>query len=988
MSSSDDRSRSESPDTDSGHRTNLKFWLEAKQRRQRSTASGSPASIVTTSDEVPRDDRRTDPTYRGRTSARSRIGTVQSSRENLSPVTVRRAGRVRSHSADAQLGRSPSPLHAPETEAQDGENDRSDGNESVRITPPPPVPRALILRGLREARSKRAKAAAAVNAGSDYQEQSRTRKSTSTSSKKRGRSSARKVSGGASRAKKARLQPRPFPMRSPSPLSSDVEMRTALDIVEDAIAERRRGNRSPSTSRAKGVHQDQSVSDAESKQPSSVSRTPSPDPDYIRTYFFDDEVEDDEGENADSGDENMLSANEYDLDDPFIDDTANNDSDASMADSDSPLTPPMSRAKGTQTSVRHHDPLGSPFKPKSLFPTSRHRNTLLSKEHQRRRSHAEGEIRDNYKGGYKTPPQTPSKPSNRKKISEPTPSLDAPLPRGGLRMSTGGRAKRPALKNSTSKMTAKPSPSKTQRSTKPVDVVEISSDESQEPANSTKDTSHDDVKPSMKELTKPKKDTSHADIKPSMKPKPRPVPKAKRTPTSTNVKTENNSNNGIEQVDANSSNDEKPPVVKKNKGKGKALMRTPSPPPLVEDDLPSDGELSPHEKRQIQEAIRQSKATAAQRQKQSNPQTPGGSSSSSGSSTAHARASDSASTQRESGPVTMQELVARTLRTSAGTQEPLPTSTSPVASAPGNYSFAHLCTHVAAKDQTLCAEIQDPVLIATYKGLDCLECGRIIPWTDTPGKGFISFSAWADWIPKMNGGIAFAAVTFRESGAFKNPARASPVNVGLRLVPGTNQRFNMYCATNPPTPFIGVSSGWCDRSQLTTSQGNGLPQRYVIMIHHNQEFQRTVGFIRMTTGHAALHSQFAHNGWQYSTRAGTSKASSSPGDSPGGKKRSAPAGMFKAAPGDVAQVVASENFSLPSEAQVPVYDARGLDTVDFNSVLPKLADSLPLYTGGEIPYGSFIVVGYTMTIYRANNGNWTLGNNIQWVIIVGIPDSD
>ncbi|KAF6758495.1 hypothetical protein DFP72DRAFT_807768 [Ephemerocybe angulata] len=157
------------------------------------------------------------------------------------------------------------------------------------------------------------------------------------------------------------------------------------------------------------------------------------------------------------------------------------------------------------------------------------------------------------------------------------------------------------------------------------------------------------------------------------------------------------------------------------------------------------------------------------------------------------------------------------------------------------------------------------------------------------------------------------------------------------------------------------------------------------MIQHSQEFERTVGFIRTATGYTELHSQFARNGWQYSTKPQGSRGPASPGNAPG-QKRSTPANMFKATPGNVTTRAGADNFSLPNDTTVPIYDARGLDSLDFDAVLPKLAESLPLYTEGEIPYGSFIVVGYTMMIYRANSGNWTLGNNIHWVIVVGIPD--
>lgn len=73
---------------------------------------------------------------------------------------------------------------------------------------------------------------------------------------------------------------------------------------------------------------------------------------------------------------------------------------------------------------------------------------------------------------------------------------------------------------------------------------------------------------------------------------------------------------------------------------------------------------------------------------------------------------------------------------------------------------------------------------------------------------------------------------------------------------------------------------------------------------------------------------------------------------------------------------------------VPVYDARAVPSYDFNANLPRLANTLPAWTEGEIPYGSFVVVGHTLTVYRSQAGNMTLGCNLQWVIVIGTPDVD
>ncbi|KAF6759630.1 hypothetical protein DFP72DRAFT_1063974 [Ephemerocybe angulata] len=158
---------------------------------------------------------------------------------------------------------------------------------------------------------------------------------------------------------------------------------------------------------------------------------------------------------------------------------------------------------------------------------------------------------------------------------------------------------------------------------------------------------------------------------------------------------------------------------------------------------------------------------------------------------------------------------------------------------------------------------------------------------------------------------------------------------------------------------------------------------------HSQEWQRTIGFIRTASGFPYLHGQFARNALQISSRAQASPPPASPDASPDGDSnvRQVPANMFvNPVPKDSSTpVIVGDTFSLPNDATIPVYDARNTESLDFEKVLPRLAEELPLYTGGEIPFGSFVLVGYTMTIYRAKNNNWTLGCNIQWVVIIGIP---
>jgi len=65
---------------------------------------------------------------------------------------------------------------------------------------------------------------------------------------------------------------------------------------------------------------------------------------------------------------------------------------------------------------------------------------------------------------------------------------------------------------------------------------------------------------------------------------------------------------------------------------------------------------------------------------------------------------------------------------------------------------------------------------------------------------------------------------------------------------------------------------------------------------------------------------------------------------------------------------------------VPIYDARGQKTFDYNRDLSAIDERLPRYNS-EVPAGSFSVVGYTMTAYKKQDV-WNLSTNVQFVIVV------
>lgn len=67
---------------------------------------------------------------------------------------------------------------------------------------------------------------------------------------------------------------------------------------------------------------------------------------------------------------------------------------------------------------------------------------------------------------------------------------------------------------------------------------------------------------------------------------------------------------------------------------------------------------------------------------------------------------------------------------------------------------------------------------------------------------------------------------------------------------------------------------------------------------------------------------------------------------------------------------------------MPVYDAR-FTIVNFDSDLPALEQRLPKFTG-EVPSGSFVVVGYSVSDY-VSKGETHVSFSVLWVMVCGVP---
>ncbi|KAK7015098.1 hypothetical protein R3P38DRAFT_2397230, partial [Favolaschia claudopus] len=158
---------------------------------------------------------------------------------------------------------------------------------------------------------------------------------------------------------------------------------------------------------------------------------------------------------------------------------------------------------------------------------------------------------------------------------------------------------------------------------------------------------------------------------------------------------------------------------------------------------------------------------------------------------------------------------------------------------------------------------------------------------------------------------------------------------------------------------------------------------------HNQDWERFVSFMCCVFDRKMLHTQMTGKALQFSTKMNTVEAyMDSPKQSGSSGRRPSPTNKFSLEYTDDGTCTMSA-FARPCSHYfvVPVYDARHLD-FDFTADLPKMATDLPLWPHKEIPEGSFVTVGYTVSTYKGMASGHTdkvlhLGCNLQWVIVCG-----
>ncbi|KAJ7764350.1 hypothetical protein B0H16DRAFT_1799868 [Mycena metata] len=309
-------------------------------------------------------------------------------------------------------------------------------------------------------------------------------------------------------------------------------------------------------------------------------------------------------------------------------------------------------------------------------------------------------------------------------------------------------------------------------------------------------------------------------------------------------------------------------------------------------------------------------------------------------------------------------------------------------------------------------DLQDPALAATYRNLPPLPSGRqILPAydpsrtsggsqdMDTKG-GRARFSSWKSHIKNMLARLDARSVSVVSIGPnFINPSRISPLRLSRQAAASSSGTQRLLYDGKIA---VCLSAVFCTESVVVTANKIGgkseRMRKWISGIFHNQDWERFESLMCLVFGQDVLYAQISNKkaiafqtmispeGVSTSQASDTRFDKNAPTDmfSPVVPKKSTPvkSRSRKPGPGTPSKTLLAYNEHLP------VYDARKT-SFSFEFDLPRLASVLPSFTG-EIPFGSFVVVGYTASTYNASIGGSTervthLGCNVVWAIVCGTP---
>ncbi|KAJ7677840.1 hypothetical protein DFH06DRAFT_1316635 [Mycena polygramma] len=308
-------------------------------------------------------------------------------------------------------------------------------------------------------------------------------------------------------------------------------------------------------------------------------------------------------------------------------------------------------------------------------------------------------------------------------------------------------------------------------------------------------------------------------------------------------------------------------------------------------------------------------------------------------------------------------------------------------------------------------DLQDPALRPHYVGLHPLPAGRRVVASYDPNRhsledldyttgGRVQFSSWYEHNPRMLAKNPMGAMLFEHAHPnFINPARISPLELGCKVSGGSTTTHRLYVRDRIA---ICVSAVCCMESHVVAPKRVGAKsermRKWLNGVFHDQDWERFESILCLVFHERLMFGQIVDKALSFQTM--ISPDPRNVPDAPVDRNtRGVPSTMFssrspnkkspnKASSSSVPRRQAPVKTLLAFNDTIPVYDARK-KVINFDADLDRLDQVLPLFPG-EIPSGSFTVVGYTVSSYMAtiSGGSERLphvGCNILWVIVCGTP---
>ncbi|KAJ7261630.1 hypothetical protein C8J57DRAFT_1336662 [Mycena rebaudengoi] len=310
-------------------------------------------------------------------------------------------------------------------------------------------------------------------------------------------------------------------------------------------------------------------------------------------------------------------------------------------------------------------------------------------------------------------------------------------------------------------------------------------------------------------------------------------------------------------------------------------------------------------------------------------------------------------------------------------------------------------------------DLQDEVLRPLYVGLPPLPAGRWISPTYDPNDtsspdsvgGRTVFSSWPDSCYNLDASTAWNIMTFVQSGPYINPCRISPALCSTEKAgTGVNARRIVVDGKTAVSLMVGMCTGSYITEPVAGNGPDPRSKRYMLLLQHNQEWERWQSFHCLVFGYELLYAQIEDRAIQLGSilspmtkvvKAGSSKFRETvksnmlspikPAKIPSTSKQPPKSSYhYNFKPKN------NVRYTLAHDEDVPTFDARGV-AFDFNNDIDKLAEILPPFDG-EIPTGSFVVAGYTASTFlgqvaaQDKKQLMCVGCNLVWAIVCGTPN--